>query len=553
MTSAPETSAATDAELELTPAEQQAIRDTEVILDENSQEFVDKLVGILMKTCDDISELPLRPYQIPPARRVFESIIIGDGARITMLASRQSGKSTAIGSVIATAMLMLPRLAKIYPNMQSLQKFSRGLWVGAFAPVDEQADIIFTKIADVFQTDTCKAVLADPEIGEKAISRGRVLHLKNCGSLAKRTTCHPKATIEGRTYHVIVIDEAQGADNRTVQKSIVPMASSTRGTFIFTGTPDYHTNFFYTQIQKNKRIQVKRGRTRQNHYQWDWREVARHVPEYKLTVQDAMLSMGENSDEFRLSYKCEFLTSKGMFITEDVLSDMGDISQQELIKTWTSTPVLVGIDCARIQDSTVVTVVAVDWDKPDSEGFFPMYVLNWLDLEGLPWETQYFRITEFLNGYSIWKAGVDTGGVGDVVIDRLRNLMPHIDWMDCVNSIGEQSDRWKYLSQVIDRRRIAWPYGAKIRERRVVRRFIQQMSDLRKEFRGPHLKAEAPRESDAHDDYPMSLSLAVSLARPETRQETQVVVSDNIFYGQRSRAHRTRTNPRQRQFQPLRG
>ena len=40
------------------------------------------------------------------------------------------------------------------------------------------------------------------------------------------------------------------------------------------------------------------------------------------------------------------------------------------------------------------------------------------------------------------------------------------------------------------------------------------MSDLRKEFRGPHLKAEAPRESDAHDDYPMSLSLAVSLARP---------------------------------------
>jgi hypothetical protein len=160
---------------------------------------------------------------------------------------------------------------------------------------------------------------------------------------------------------------------------------------------------------------------------------------------------------------------------------------------------------------------------------------------------------EFLGGYNIWKAGVDTGGVGDVVIDRLRNLMPHIDFVACVNSVGEQSDRWKYLSQVIDRGMLAWPYGAKIRERRVIRRFIQQMSDLRKEFRGPHLKAEAPRESDAHDDYPMSLSLAVAMARPETRQETQVVVSDNVLYGQRSRGRRGRTHARQRQFQPLRG
>ena len=78
-----------DIELELTPAEQQAVRDTEIILDENSQEFVDKLVDVLMKTCDDISELPFRPYQLPPARRIFESIIIGDGARLTLLCSRQ--------------------------------------------------------------------------------------------------------------------------------------------------------------------------------------------------------------------------------------------------------------------------------------------------------------------------------------------------------------------------------------------------------------------------------------------------------------------------------
>lgn len=543
-----------DPELELTPAEQQAARDTEVILDENSQEFVDQLVDKLAQIADDISELPFRPYQKPVARRIIESVIIGDGARITALASRQSGKSTTIGAAIATCMLMLPRLAKIYPNMRSLQKFRRGLWVGAFAPVEEQASIIFGKIADVFATEACKRIMADPEIDEKAVIRGGVITLRNCGSFARRTTCHPKATIEGRTYHVIVIDEAQGGDNKTVNKSVVPMGTATRATFVFTGTPWYTTNFFYAQIQKNRRIQVKRGRRRQNHFQWDWREVAKFVPDYKLTVQDAMLSMGENSDEFRMSYKIEWLTSKGMFVTEDVLNDMCDVSQQELVKTWTSSPVVAGIDCARIQDRTVVTVMAVDWNHPDSEGFFPLYILNWLDLDGLAWEEQYFRIVEFLGNYHIYQVGVDTGGVGDVVVDRLRNLMPHVTFTDCKDSSLEQSDRWKYLSQIIDRRKLSWPYGSKIRERRVIRRFMTEMADLRKEFRGPYLKAEAPREADAHDDYPDSLAIAAWMCKPRQQQENQVVVSDNVFYGQsRSRPHRSRTHARQqRQFQPLR-
>lgn len=542
-----------DPELELTPAEQQALRDTEVVLDENSQEFVDQLVAKLAQIAGDISELPFRPYQRPVACRVIESVIIGDGACITALACRQSGKSTTLGAALAVCMLMLPRLAKIYPKTESLQRFRRGVWVGAFAPVEEQANIIFGKIAEVFLTDACKRIMADPEIGERAVVKGGVITLKNCGSFARRTTCHPKATIEGRTYHIIIIDEAQGGDDKTVNKSVIPMGSAMLATYIYTGTPWYTVNFFYKQIQKNKRIQVKRGRSRQNHFQWDWREVARHVPVYRTSVQRAMLTMGENSDEFKMSYKVEWLTAKGMFVTEDVLSEMCDVSQQELIRTWTASPVIAGIDCARIQDRTVVTVLAADWDHPDSEGFYPMYVLNWLDLENVPWEDQYFKITEFLGGYHVFKCGVDTGGVGDVVIDRLRNLMPHVNFQGCKDSSLEQSERWKYLSQIIDRRKLSWPWGSKIRERRVIKRFLTEMGDLRKEFRGPYLKAEAPREADAHDDYPDSLAIACWMARAEQAQDNQVTVTDNIFYDRsRSRPRRSRTHARHRQFQPLR-
>ena len=49
-----------------------------------------------------------------------------------------------MANTIVVAMIMLPRLAKIYPDL--LGKFKRGLWVGAFAPTDGQTDIIFGRI-----------------------------------------------------------------------------------------------------------------------------------------------------------------------------------------------------------------------------------------------------------------------------------------------------------------------------------------------------------------------------------------------------------------------
>src|ERR1035441_4512862 len=122
-----------DLDLEESDAEREARRATEVTLNEEDQDFVDRLVDMLMNICDDLTGLPLRVYQKPLARRMFESFIIDDSAEITALFSRQSGKSQTIAAVVATSMIMLPRLAKVYPTW--LDKFERGVWVGAFAPV----------------------------------------------------------------------------------------------------------------------------------------------------------------------------------------------------------------------------------------------------------------------------------------------------------------------------------------------------------------------------------------------------------------------------------
>jgi hypothetical protein len=159
-------------------------------------------------------------------------------------------------------------------------------------------------------------------------------------------------------------------------------------------------------------------------------------------------------------------------------------------------------------------------------------ILAWLDLEGLDWETQYYRITEFLSNYKIWKIGIDAGGLGDVVAQRLRILMPQNEIVDLASDQKSQSARWKHLRNLIDRGQIGWPAGARVRQRKVYKRFEREMLDLEILFKGPYVLAEAPRETDAHDDYPDSLAMACVLTLDEA-SESSVEESINMFYAKR--------------------
>jgi hypothetical protein len=508
-----------------TDAERAAREATAVHLDETSQQFVDGLVDQLMKVCNALSGHELRPYQTPLASRLFESVLIGDGSTITALMARQVGKTETIANVVATCMIMLPRLARIYPRL--LGKFAEGVLVGAFAPVEEQAGTLFDRIVGCLSSDTASDMLRDPSIDDMLIGRGRQVSLKRCGSLVRRTTCHPRATIEGRTYHIILVDECQFADDRVINKSVAPMGAANRATMVFTGTPTIRKNVFYEQIQKNKRKETRRSR--KYHFQVDWKEAGKYNENYRLFVMDEMLRLGEDSNEFKLSYKCMWLLDQGMFTSSEKLDTLGDTSMQSLVHAWHATPVVVGIDCGRKQDRTIVTVVYVDWDNPDPFGLYMHRILSWKDLEHVDWEEQYFIIKEYLANYNVWKIAIDSGGLGDVVSDRLARLMPYTEIVNILSAPAEQSRRWKHLLQLMDRGLLAYPAGAKVRNLRVWKRFHQEMEDLELEYKGPHITAQAPKAANAHDDYPDSLALACVLSLDEGEGGT-VTVFDNFFY-----------------------
>ncbi|MFF1701348.1 hypothetical protein [Streptomyces sp. NPDC058252] len=500
-----------------TEAERQARLETEVVLDQTSQAFVDQIVAKMLVIVDEVSGHPLYGYQRPFAARMIESLIINDGATLTALFSRQSGKSETVANTVAACMIMFPRLAKIFPELMG--KYKEGLWVGAFAPVEEQADNLYGRIVARLTSEHALEIMADPEIDDTVHGRGRSISLKRSGSLVRKQTCHPRATIEGRTYHLILIDECQGADEKMVNKSIGPMGASTNATMVFTGTPSYEKGVFFKQIQINKRQATRRG-ARQNHFDADWKEVSKWNENYARFVKKELLRIGEDSDEFKLSYRLMWLLDKGMFTTGERLDDLGDVSMQA-VHAYHKSPVVIGIDPARKQDSTIVTAVWVRWDQPDEYGYFEHRILNWMDLQGMDWEAQYFRIVEFVRNYNVLAVAVDEGGVGDVVISRLKVLLPDIEIVPLGSQRPEQSKRWKHLMELLDRGLLSWPAHAYTRRLKTYKRFRQQMEDLEKKFEGPYVLAAAPNAADAHDDYADSLALACVLTKDYTMPEVE--------------------------------
>lgn len=498
--------------------------ENEIHIDPKDKAFIADLVAKVVLFCEELSGAPLFPYQKELALRIVESLVIGDGEEITALWSRQSGKTQSVSLVIAGCMVIFPKLAVIYPSL--MEKFKDGLMVGVFAPVEEQAQTLFSRIVDWLTSDRAVEIMLDPEIDDAPTGKGKLIRLKKSKSLCRMQTANPRAKIESKSYHLIVIDECQEADDYTISKSIHPMGAFYNATIVKTGTPARVKGNFYKAIQRNKRRQTKRG-IRQNHFEFNWRYCAKYNKNYASFIKKEKVRIGEDSDEFQLSYELRWLLDRGMFITEGRFAELGDVSM-EISKAYWHSPVLVGIDVAKSVDSTVVTVVHVDWEHPDEFGLFPHRVLNWLELQGENWEEQYFQIVDFLAAYDVFAIGVDGQGLGDVVADRLQRLMPRVEVHAIESTVPAQSERWKHLTTLIERDMIVWPAHSRARRTKQWQRFSQQMTDCVKEFRGPNLLVAAPDEADAHDDYVDSLALACALTIDVSMPEIQE--SSNPFY-----------------------
>lgn len=532
--------------------------------------MMEKIAETAFQFCLKATGIELYPYQQEFGQRIVTSIILEDTDELTALFSRQSGKTETIGVVVAGLMVLLPVLARQIPD-ERLQKFHDGLHVGIFGPDYGIVGVITNRVKARLHGANMRQVMSDPEI-DMDPDKDKLL-LPN-GSFADGLSTNPNVNIEGHTYHLIICEETQNIPDWRIRKSIHPMGAATGATVVKIGTPVPHKCEFFEACQRNRRkdLQGIKGHRRQ-HFQIDCYEAAKHNPRYAKYIKSEIERLGEDSDDFRMAYRVHWILERGHFVTPDELADIGIKRKTAVIyqtrgrgekkKFVLSSNVVTydsknrhvaGIDIGRDNDSTVVTVAKVNFDDPvalGGETVYRMHVANWLELQGDDHEAQYPQIVQFLQNYRLDNVVVDSTGRGDPVYNRLDADLDEFGILVTPYAFSQKSKHvgYMHLMREVRSKRLTYPAGAAAQRLAKWRRFIQQVEDAEKHWRGRYMTVEAPankgkRLVGAHDDFPDSLMLCAMGTMVGMVREVEFHGGNVLFDGRSGRNRGSRNRQR---------
>lgn len=431
--------------------------------------------------------------------------------------THNSGKSETTSTICGGLAIILPTLANtpMFCTDKRLEGFKSGFMIGVFAPTLRQAQICFNRMKKRMGSNYAIEILEELGITFD-VANGQNVVLSN-GSLISSQSASEGSNIEGDSYMLIIVDEAQDVGNFKYSKSISPMGAFYNATKILIGTATTFKGFFYESIIRNVE-DYKSGTGRRNHFQYNYEVVMKYNPSYGKYIEGEKKRLGENSDEFQMSYNLKWILERGMFIDTKTFNTLLNPEGSLLLEDMKASHV-VGIDLGKKNDSTVITVLEVDWDNPviveqSKELNIPDYVAyhttlkNWMEIQGDDWNEQYDTIVDFISAYNVARLVVDGTGVGDAIYDRLKaNLECEV--IPYVFSKQAKSDLYKHFNSEIRAGRISIPADDLTKDSREFEKFSQQMLDLEKGYSGQCLVVSHPNVAGAHDDYPDSFALAV--------------------------------------------
>ena len=483
-----------------------------------------ELVNRIFNFCELYSGRTMFPYQEQFSKRVIRSVLLNDGAEITALFSRQSGKSETIAITVGGMMIILPVLANMpmFADDPRLTMFKDGLWVGIFAPSQRQAQITYGRLKARLQCKTAIAVLEDPEFRlQFSTSNGQTVALTN-GSFATAISASDGSNIEGESFKLIICEECQDISNFKIRKSIHPMGAAYNASIIKIGTATTYKGDFYDAIQRNKKEQESRASHIKNHFEYDYTVASKYNPKYAKYVEGEKRRLGENSDEFRMSYMLEWIIERGMFV--DIIKfeeSNGETSLERVVSDRQATHVA-GIDIGGKNDSTVITMCEVDWNMPvimetrtdDETGeevtymAYNTYVKDWLCISNEPdYEEQYPLIVDYLSMF--WVVRVVCDATREASISHRLRANLRCEVIPYIFTTKSKSDLYKHLEKEISAGRARVCSGERTRTTREYNDFLEQLGGLQKGYSGTNLVVAHPDERNAHDDYPDSWALAV--------------------------------------------
>lgn len=518
-----------------------------------------KIVTAIVALAQVISEKQFYPYQTAISYRITESVLLHDGEVLTALISRQSGKTQVVGATCAALLLVLPYLATQFPESWHLnitdekgtyRGFKDGIQIGIYAPRKEQAKIAFDRVKDCFERDTTKQIMRELGVAVTTFN-GDSLKLSN-GSIGVCRSASIQSKIEGATYHLLVLEEAQDIDDLKVRKSLHPMVSSTMGTIVKVGTSKAERCDFYHAIKANIRAQAEGKKRSLNHFIFPYTICQKYNSRYKDYIEKEKFRIGQDSDEFKMSYGCVWIFERGMFVTQEQLfnRELARVQLQpwcavypcgRLPQGHTHLSIVAGIDWGSASDSTVITLVAVDWRNPQETvtlgsqevELYAKHIVEWREWQGDDYETQFWEIYEFLNRIpKLEKVIMDTNACGRPIYDRFVSAFADksIEIVPFNFSSQLKSEGYKSFYGDLCGHRFTFPASPAVRVTQEYQRFVAQMLDLRKKYHQGKMIVAHPDEKHAKDDYCDSAMMACYGAATPSGYSTIQTHGSNFFY-----------------------
>jgi hypothetical protein len=440
----------------------------------------------------------LRSYQLEAGRAIIDSALNGRGLTFTVVMARQAGKNEL--SVQLELFLLLRNAGRSLDGIKCAPTF------------DPQCRISLRRLSARMREAGLLSLSAKEDGRALRVGRARQVFL----------SAEPTAAVMGHTAGLLLeVDEAQDVDREKFERDFRPMAAPAGATIVFYGTPWDDSTLLEQAVQTNLELERRDGVRR--HFAADWSTVAGFNPAYGRFVEAERARLGEEHPLFRTQYCLKTVAGGGRLFNGAQLAQLQGAHARRHAPEPQEVYVA-GLDLGgqaldevsraggASHDATVLTIARVVF--PPAGALLPepkLEVVEHVAFAGELHDSLFARLADLLG--QVWRVrrvSVDATGLGETMARLLaRSLGGEV--VEPVRFTAESKSQMGYeLLAAVNGGRLKVYAGDGSPE---YMEFRREMELARVSYRPSRQMNFFVEPARGHDDYVMSLALAVQAAR----------------------------------------
>ncbi len=441
----------------------------------------------------------LRPYQVEAGRAILDSVMNGRGLTFTVVMARQAGKNELSSQVELVLLVKHSLLAldaiKCAPTFEPQARISlRRLW----------SHIVQARLDGMNGGD-----------GGAVIEDSRTIRFMRARQMF--LSAEESANVVGHTAGIMLeVDEAQDVSPEKFDRDFRPMAAPHGATTVYYGTPWDDTTLLARAIETNLELERRDGIRR--HFETDWTEAVRYSAPYARFVETERQRLGEDHPIFRTQYLLKPVSGGGRLFSGS------HRAQLQGRHTRCSSPAagetyVAGLDIGGQEfegsaghDATVLTIARVAAAPAAALVQEPrLEIVEHVAFAGEPHDAVLARVADLLS--EVWRVrgvAVDATGVGETLARFLARILGDATVRPFKFSAGSKSQLGFNLLAAMSGGRLKCYAADGSGEYRAL---WSEIEAARVAYRPNQTMNFYVPPAEGHDDYLMSLALAVEAAR----------------------------------------